>query len=330
MVNELVQAASDFTLRGGKRLRALLVLLGYWSREWGRDLEKILPVMAGIEFLQSYLLVHDDIMDQDTLRRGGPTLHVWFERQCRERNLLGDCRHYGVSQAITAGDYLEALAIASITSAPLPPETIRVLVERYSRGLRMVAYGQFLDVHLSYKPLDQVSEDDVLRVHELKTASYTVELPLHLGVIASNPRDHELSNIYTRYSRPAGIAFQLRDDIIGLYGDPRVTGKPMGSDVREKKKTLLIIKAYELAGEDDRRFLREIYDVRRREEITEDDIKRVQDIVRETGSLGYNEELINKLYSEAIEVMESAEDLINETALKLLKDITDKLVHRKY
>jgi len=307
-----------------------LILIGYWSRKWGLDLDKVLPIMTGIEFLQSYLLVHDDIMDQDELRRGGPTLHVWFEKECKEQGLIGDCKHYGVSQAITSGDYLEALAIASISSAPLPPETIRALVNRYSRGLRVVSYGQFLDVLLSYRPLDKVGENDILKIHELKTASYTVELPLHLGVIAADPRDQKLLEVYSMYSKPAGIAFQLRDDIIGLYGDPKVTGKPMGSDVREKKKTLLIIKAYELGSDEDRRFLKKIYDELKREEITINDIMMVQDIVKETGSLEYNEELIKKFYEESIKIIDVNRGLITDEAFNILKSITYRLTYRSY
>lgn len=329
-MDNLVKAIYDFTLRGGKRLRALLILIGYWSREWGKDLDKILPVMAGIEFLQSYLLVHDDIMDQDELRRGGPTLHVWFERECRQQDLIGDCKHYGISQAITSGDYLEALAIATILSAPLPHETVRALVNRYSRGLRTVSYGQFLDVLLSYKPLDKISENDILKVHELKTASYTVELPLHLGVIAANPNDQVLLNVFSMYSKPAGIAFQLRDDIIGLYGNSKITGKPVGSDVREKKKTLLVVKAYELGSNNDRKFLKRIYDELNRDEITINDIMMVQDIVKETGSLKYNEDLIKKFYEESIKIIDVNRDLITNEAYNVLKSITYKLSYRSY
>ncbi len=326
VVEELLRACSDYTLRGGKRLRALLVLLGYWSREWGVDPEPILPLMAGIEFLQSYLLVHDDIMDRDELRRGGPTLHVWFRDHCVREGLTGDCSHYGLSQAITSGDYLEALAIALFTSARLPSSRIVEVLRRYSLGLRMVAYGQFLDVYYSSKPLKYVREGDVLKIHELKTASYTIELPLHLGVIAgSGGRD--LLELYTRYSKPAGIAFQLRDDIIGLYGDPGVTGKPIGSDVREKKKTLLIVKAYELASESDKRFLEEIYDLRKPEDIGDNDIRRVQDIVRETGSLDHSEKLIRKLYNKAIEIIRNTSIICEETRRHLI-EITSKLAYR--
>ncbi len=324
----LVEAAEDYTLRGGKRLRALLVIAGYWSRSWGgKPLSLIEGLLAGIEFLQSYLLVHDDIMDQDEVRRGGPTLHVWFRDKCRE-GLLGDCAHYGVSMAILTGDYLEALAVASMAAADLPAERRVLIIERYARGLREVSYGQFLDVHMSYIPLERVGEEDVLKIHELKTGSYTVELPLHIGVLAGYGRDEELLDLYTRVAKPIGIAFQLRDDILGLYGDPSVTGKPVGSDVVEKKKTLLIVKAYREASGRDREFLCRIYDEKNPAEITIDDIKRVQEIVRETGSLAYSEELIKKYYDEAVGLLDEAKGL-DEKARDVLKKLFRLLVYRE-
>ncbi len=327
-VEKIVEAGEDYTLRGGKRLRAILILLGYRSKKWDLDPKPVLPLMAAIEFLQSYLLVHDDIMDQDELRRGGPTLHIWFRDYCRSEGLIGDCVHYGVSKAILAGDYLEALAVDTIASADLPALNRVLLLKRYSEGLRAVAYGQYLDVLLSYKPLAEVTETDIVKVHELKTASYTVELPLHLGVLAFNPNEQGLLKLYTRFAKPAGIAFQLRDDILGLYGDPKVTGKPVGSDVREKKKTLLVVKAFENASESERRFLIEVYDRKSPEEITEDDILRVQEIVRETGSLDYSEEKIKLLYEKSIGYLEEYRELDDRTR-DVLKAITRYIVYRE-
>ncbi len=326
-LEELVNAVKDYTLRGGKRLRALLVLLGYWSVEPRAPIDTILPIMYGIEYLQSYLLVHDDIMDRDELRRGGPTLHIWFKNKCVEESLLGDCIHYGISQAILAGDYLEALAIATFSSANLDSDTLVKLIKRYSIGLRMVAYGQYLDVYFSYKPLKYVKEEDVLKIHELKTASYTVELPLHLGVIAAKGRKEYLE-LFTKYARSAGIAFQLRDDIIGLYGDPRITGKPVGSDVKEKKKTLLIVKAYELGSSDDKKFLEEIYDRKKPDDITADDILYVREIVKNTGSLDYNESLIKKLFNDSIGIIEESK-LLDSEIKNVFIYMTKKLVMRK-
>ncbi len=327
-LNDLVYIAKDFMLRGGKRLRAFLVLIGYWSREWGLDISRVKYLLAMVEFLQSYLLVHDDIMDQDDVRRGGPTVHVWFSRKCRDEKLLGDCNHYGVSQAITVGDYLESLAVNMISKLDLPGNTLSLLIKTYTRGLRIVSYGQYLDVLMSYKPLREVSEEDILMIHKLKTASYTVELPLHLGAIASNRYSNELLNELTEYAIPAGIAFQLRDDILGLYGDPSVTGKPVGSDVREKKKTLLVIYAYKNASEDDRRFLEEIYDIKKREEINEDDIRRVQEIIRKYGGLEYVEKKMIEEAEKARDALRNA-ILINDNAKKSLEWLLELFIHRE-
>lgn len=325
---DIIEIASDYTLRGGKRLRAFLALVGYWSREWGSgDLATITNVMTGIELLQSYLLIHDDIMDRDELRRGGPTVHAWFRDKCL-KEMKGDCVHYGDSQAITVGDYLEATAVEYISRANLPGETLRRLLETYSRGLRMVAYGQYLDVLFSNKPLGNVSERDVLLVHTLKTASYTIELPLHLGVIASGKYSEKILRELTSYAIPAGIAFQLRDDIIGLYGDPRQTGKPVGSDVRGKKKTLLVVKAYELGDHEVKRRLSEIYDVLGINEVTQEHVKYVQEIVRETGSLEYNEELIKRHVENALKALEESKE-ISAQAVNILKWLLEKLAYRE-
>lgn len=323
---DIVEVASDYTLRGGKRLRAFLALIGYWSKQWGGgDVSSALSLMTGIELLQSYLLTHDDVMDRDELRRGGPTVHAWFRDKCA-RELRRDCPHYGVSQAITVGDYLEAAAVEHIVKAGASRGVAAELLEAYAAGLRRVAYGQFLDVLLSYKPLSEVSEGDVLLVHSLKTASYTVELPLHLGAIASGTHSRRLLEELSSYANPAGIAFQLRDDVIGLYGDPGVTGKPVGSDVKGRKKTLLVVKAYELGGGEVKRELSRIYD--EPGEVSLEDVVYVQRVVRETGSLDYSEKLIERYVGEALAALEDSREICGEAA-GALKWLLAKLAYRE-
>jgi geranylgeranyl diphosphate synthase type I len=324
---ELVDVGADYTLRGGKRLRAILVAAGCWSSCCDLNaINRVLDLGAAIELLQSYLLVHDDIMDKDELRRGGPTAHVVFTKRCLEHG-WSECSHYGTSQAITLGDFLEASAVGLIASSHLPANTVKELLQVYSRGLRRVAYGQFLDVLFSQLPLAEISEREVLLVYELKTSSYTVELPLHLGAIACGG-EHEILGDLSRYAIPAGIAFQIRDDIIGLYGSPEVTGKPAGSDVKSKKKTLLVIKAYELADEAERKFLSEVYDALTPQQITDSHVNRVREIVKNTGSLEYCERLIDRYASEALQVLESSKNICSG-AKELLKYITTKLAYRE-
>ncbi|MEM4451833.1 MAG: polyprenyl synthetase family protein [Thermosphaera sp.] len=319
----------DYTLRGGKRIRAFLALIGYWSKVWSaEDVNTISRLMASLELLQSYLLIHDDIMDMDELRRGGPTVHVWFRDACANDGFSADCVHYGVSQAITVGDYLEASAVENLALLELPGEDLKRLIATYSRGLRRVAYGQYLDVLFSSLPLEKIGENEILLVHKLKTASYTIELPLHLGAIASLRYSQKLLEELSAFAIPAGIAFQLRDDIIGLYGDPRVTGKPSGSDVRGKKKTLLIIKAHQLSSRQEREFLELVYDKLPSNDITEDHVERVREIVKSTGSLDYNLRLIESFVSQALSGLEASLEISDE-AKKVLKWLLYKLAYRE-
>ncbi len=327
--SELIDFISDYTLRGGKRLRAFLVLIGYWAEKWGSgNLDTIRYIMAAIEFMQSYFLAHDDIMDRDTIRRGGPTVHVMFEQSCRDKSLLTDCKHYGLSQAILGGDYLESLTTYSFYKSGVTSEDLRRLIYYYTRGLRLVSYGQFLDVLIAGLPLDKVTEKDVITIHKYKTASYTIELPLYLGAIAAGSKNHRLFEAFTAYAYPAGVAFQIQDDILGLYGDPKITGKPVGSDVREKKKTLLVVKAYEWGNEEDKEFLRLVYDKKKPEEISKDDILRVQEIVRKTGSLDYSLEYMQSLTREAKVALDNCEYISSE-AREVLEWLLELIIKRK-
>lgn len=325
---DLVEIARDYTMRGGKRLRAVLALIGYWSREWGiGDVRAIADVMTAIELLQSYLLVHDDIMDRDILRRGGLTVHAWFTDLCI-REKWSDCDHYGASQGIVTGDLLEASAISRLASTSIKTDSLRDLFKTYSRGLRRVAYGQYLDVMYSKLPLKNIREEDILLVYKLKTSSYTVELPLHLGAITSGKHSEKLLSELSRYAIPAGIAFQVRDDIIGLYGDPAVTGKPAGSDVKSKKKTILVIKAHELASDTDKQILELVYDKLPERDISDQLVEEVREIVKRSGSLDYAENVINRLVSEAEKALVDSVEICSETK-EFLKWITRRLSYRE-
>ncbi|WP_434731521.1 polyprenyl synthetase family protein [Thermogladius sp. KZ2Tp1] len=324
-LSQLAWIIRDFTLRGGKRFRATLVLAGFWSRRWGRELDDdVRKVMASVELLQSYLLVHDDIMDRDEIRRGGPTAHAWFRDVCVKEGLLADCPHYGVSQGITAGDLLESLAVRLLSSTS--PDVARPLISRYTDGLMKVAFGQYLDVLLASLPLELVSEQDVITVHTLKTASYTVELPLHLGAIASRESSTKLLNELSKYAIPAGVAFQLRDDIIGLFGKTEVTGKPVGSDVVQKKKTLLVVKAYEFAGESAREKLREIYSTGKQPSV--DGVNFVVRTVEGTGALDYTLRVIDRYVAEANRAIDEMTETSRE-AREFLRELLLKMAYRE-
>ena len=213
------------TLRGGKRLRAVLVAAGYRTGRAPGDLAETTALGASMELLQTALLVHDDWMDQDDTRRGGPAVHASL------RVKLGD-DHRGDSVALLAGDYATSLSLERFMSAPFPAarrdEALRALLTMFEE----VYLGQFLDV---------TEDDDVRRMHRLKTTSYTVLGPLRLGALLGDA-SRETLEVLERWALPVGEAFQIRDDLLGTLGAKKTTGKP-GDDLRHGKRTALLSEA---------------------------------------------------------------------------------------
>lgn len=236
---ELVAALRDLALRGGKRLRAALLVAGYRAAAATADLEPALDACVAVELLQCYFLIHDDWMDRDDVRRGGPAVHV------RLAERFGS-RQRGASSAILTGDYAAALAVEALARADLPERDAARVLASFGEMQSDAVIGQQLDL-LGHTP-------DPERVYALKTSSYTVSGPLRLGAILGGGAPRLLAAL-DRFALPAGIAFQLRDDLIGAYGKPSETGKPAGNDLRRGKRTALVLQGLGRAGRADRRVL---------------------------------------------------------------------------
>jgi geranylgeranyl diphosphate synthase, type I len=213
------------TLRGGKRLRAVLAAAGYLAARESGDVEEATPLGSSLELLQSALLIHDDWMDQDDIRRGGPAVHASLR-------LRFDDAHRGDSVGILAGDYATKLALECFMRASFPPARRDEALHAYLTILEEVYLGQYLDV---------VEDDDVSRMHRLKTTSYTVLGPLRLGALLGDA-SAEILSLLEQWAIPIGEAFQIRDDLLGTIGDPKSTGKP-GDDLRHGKRTALVREA---------------------------------------------------------------------------------------
>lgn len=236
---------------GGKRLRGAQIVLGY-EIFGGKLGPEILKASAVIEIVHSFFLIHDDIMDEDSLRRGEPTIHKQYEDYHRTKFKKRNSSHYGSSMAINLGDIDIILAQKVLTGLKFPADRILKVSNFLSNLLIQVAHGQALDI--TYESYSGLKEEDVLRVHRHKTADYTVSGPLTIGGILAGRDLEELGSIY-RYGTPVGIAFQLRDDELGMFSSSEILGKPAESDLRESKNTILILKALEKANAGDRAFL---------------------------------------------------------------------------
>jgi geranylgeranyl diphosphate synthase, type I len=244
---EVARPVADFVLRGGKRLRASFAWWG-WRAAGGAGVgpsaHTALHVAASLELLQALALIHDDVMDRSDLRRGAAAVHVEFADRHRAEGMRGCADHFGVAGAVLAGDLALVWAEDLLAEARLD-QASRERVRPLWRAMRteMVA-GQYLD--LRAQATAELFPDHALRVAALKTAAYTVQRPLGIGAALAGATEETRRHLEAA-ACSAGIAFQLRDDLAGVFGDPAETGKPAGDDVREGKTTYLAAIAWQLA-----------------------------------------------------------------------------------
>ncbi|MEO3978291.1 polyprenyl synthetase family protein [Streptomyces sp. CAU 1734] len=244
---DVAQRLMDFVLRDGKRLRAGFL---WWGRraaggpEDGPGAEAALRLGAALELIQGCALVHDDVMDESPLRRGAPAVHADFARRHESAGMRGSSRAFGTAAAVLTGDLALSWADDLMTAGALAAEEgPRVHREWQAMRTELVA-GQYLDLHAQAARTTAVA--GAVRIARLKSALYTVERPLALGAALAGA-DEATTSALRAAGRCAGIAFQLRDDILGAFGDPARTGKPSGDDLTEGKLTCLRALALQLA-----------------------------------------------------------------------------------
>ncbi|HUJ26908.1 MAG TPA: polyprenyl synthetase family protein [Myxococcales bacterium] len=264
----------DYLLRGGKRLRGALVLLGCEAA--GGDPDEAIDPSIGLELLHAYLLIHDDFMDQDDTRRGGPTLH---------RALGGD--HLADSIALLCGSLCEAWAYQ------LLPGRVQGAV---AAVMEQVILGQMADLRAPRAA--PLSAEAILDVQQRKTGSYTFELPLTVGAMLAGADDKLLRKL-SAYAGPLGVAFQIADDLLGSFGAPEVTGKPSGNDLREGKRTLLVARALEMATPADAEKLRQKLGQ------PDADVEALRDILRRSGAVDAARAEADQLCRRALQAVDS-------------------------
>jgi geranylgeranyl diphosphate synthase type I len=223
---ELIDAVAELTMRGGKRLRPLALYASFVAVHGDGGAGATLDASAALELLQSYFLIQDDWMDGDEQRRGGASVHSALARKHHHAQL-------GASLAILASDLAAGFAWELISAAPFPPARLTEALAAFGRMHFEVVCGQQLDL---------LGHADVALMHQLKTGSYTVRGPLRMGALLGDASSEQLSAL-DRFGAPLGLAFQLRDDLLGAFGDRAAVGKPVGNDLRAGKRTALVAEA---------------------------------------------------------------------------------------
>jgi geranylgeranyl diphosphate synthase type I len=227
---------------GGKRLRPAFCFWG-WRGAGGSDDDAIMRVATSFELLHACAIVHDDVMDASDLRRGRPSVHRQFAALHRESGWQGDSDGFGTAAAILLGDLCLSWADEMFTASG-PAEALHRARPAYDDMRTELMAGQYLDVLGQAR--GESSVESAMRIVRYKSAKYTVERPLHVGALLAGAST-ELLDAYSAYGLPLGEAFQLRDDVLGVFGDPAETGKPAGDDLREGKRTVLVAMALERA-----------------------------------------------------------------------------------
>lgn len=290
-VARLVDVVADFA-SGGKRLRAVFLYWG-WRAAGGPDCEPVITAAASMELLQACALIHDDVMDRSDQRRGRPAVHRQFEALHRDGDWAGSAADFGTGAAILVGDLCLTWADTLLLGADLPPQALQRAKPVYDELRSELMAGQYLDILEQARRTPTV--ESALQVATYKSAKYTIERPLHLGAELAGG-DPEVIALLRRYGLALGRAFQLRDDLLGVFGDPRTTGKPAGDDLREGKRTALIAFTLQRADDAQRAVFDDAFGVRSADA---DTVAQMTQIVADTGARAEVERMIDEWAAEA-------------------------------
>ncbi|MEX1107027.1 MAG: polyprenyl synthetase family protein [Ilumatobacteraceae bacterium] len=294
-LTEPIDEITRLVLAGGKRLRPAFTHWGFVGAGGDADDPMVVNAGAAFELMHAFALFHDDVMDDATSRRGAPTTHTVFAEQHQLGSWAGEARRFGEGVAILVGDLAFVYADQLLLGAPREAWAIW-------NELRIeLNVGQVLDILGGVR--NDRRRDKAERICRYKSGKYTIERPLHLGAVLAAPnRADELLPALSAYGLPLGDAFQMRDDVMGAFGDTALTGKPVGGDLREGKPTPLLARAVELANTAQRSVLDDVG----HPHLTDDEVGDIQQVIIDTGALADLEATITALTDEALVAIDRA------------------------
>jgi geranylgeranyl diphosphate synthase, type I len=318
----LVTALEDFVLTGGKRLRPAFAYWGWRAVATEDPDPEVLLLFSALELLHAFALVHDDVIDDSSTRRGRPTTHIHFAALHRDRKWRGSPERFGVSAAILLGDLALAWADDIVYGVDLAPEALSRVHRVWAAIRTEVIGGQYLDILAEVSAAESITS--AMNVATFKTACYTVSRPLQLGVAAAADRP-DVQAVFSQFGTDLGVAFQLRDDVLGVFGDPTVTGKPSGDDLRSGKRTVLLDEAVELADKSDplaANLLRRSIGA----QLTDAQVGELREVIEAVGALTAAEQRIAELTQRALATLAAAP--INAAAKAGLSELARMATNR--
>lgn len=315
-----VAALGDFVLRGGKRLRPAFCYWG-WRAAGGTDNDEIIRAAAALEFVHACALVHDDVIDASATRRGRPSVHRVFADDHAAHGWSGDPAAFGRAVALLVGDLALVWADVLFNNCGLSSAAVDRARPAYDELRLEVSAGQLLDVIAQARRAIDI--ESALTVARFKSAKYTVERPLHVGARLADA-DEDVVSAFTAYGLALGEAFQLRDDVLGVFGDPDETGKPAGDDIREGKRTALIAITLQRANEVE---AVRVTDALGNPATSDADVAALRSLIVSTGALDAVEKLIAQRVDEALSAIEAAR--IDGESRDVLKELAVAATSRR-
>jgi len=308
--------------RGGKRIRGALVMLGY-EMSGGTDQKMILEAARAIEMLHAYILIVDDFQDRSVIRRGGPSAHVMLADYHRNNQLAGESDHFGASIALNAalsGSHAAQMILANLDA----PENLRLkTISIVNRTMLTTSHGQTSDI--MNEVVASVTEADVDRVLEWKTAHYTILNPLHVGMVLAGA-DCAATDAITKFAMHAGRAFQITDDILGTFGSEFDSGKSPLDDIREGKRTVLTVYALERTANGNKNFLIQMLG---NANLTQAEFQRCKDILVESGALAYARGHAERHAERALKALDGESYRWSAEGVQFLRGLTNYLLFRQ-
>lgn len=300
-VDRLAGLLSDFVLDGGKRLRPRFALAGWAAArpDAAPAPDGVVTACSALELIQACALIHDDIVDASDTRRGRPTVHRSGEAVHRDQGWAGDPGRYGVSQAILLGDLALTWADEMFVRSGVGDAALGRALEPWYAMKTEVLSGQMLDILAEAS--GATDDETPRRVNRYKTAAYTVERPLHIGAALAGATEETVSAL-REFGVALGQAFQLRDDMLGVFGDPAETGKPSGDDLREGKRTLMLARAVAQAPAADAQFLLS----RLGTDLDDAGLARARRVLVDSGAVACVESEIDTLIDRGLAALDSA------------------------
>ncbi len=291
----LFSVIKNFVSREGKRARPILFVIGYLGFA-KRRAPGLFRSALSLELMHDFMLAHDDIIDKSATRRGGPSMHEMFNRYLKGRKNI---KFNGQDLTIVAGDVMYAMSIHAFLSIKESPRRKEAALKRLIDAAMRTGSGEFIELLAGLKNIDQISKEEIYKIYDYKTANYTFAAPLSVGAELAGADRRQIERLF-KYGIYLGRAFQIKDDLLGMFSSEKETGKSALTDLREAKKTLLAWQAFRGSGRKNKAVIKAILS---KKNIAKKDLLKMRGIIISSGALNYAKREISRFIKASCKIL---------------------------